>query len=51
MPYLKTTLSDVRWRKWVIAKAEIGNGKVITSEVAIEKLIDHYNRTKGRQLV
>ena len=51
MTTLRAKLSDSIWKKWSLAKAEIGAGKPISSEKTIEKLIDDFNKNKGRQIL
>lgn len=51
MTTLKTDLSDSIWKKWTAAKSDIGGGDSITSEQAIEKLVDFYNNNKGRRII
>ena len=48
---LRVNLSNTTWKKWLIVKAEIGAGKSISSEKALEKLIDDFNKNKGRQII
>lgn len=51
VPLVKANLKGPVYKKWLISKAELGNGQDINNAEAVEKLIDHYNREKGSKLI
>jgi len=51
VPTLKISLPNNVWQKWTVAKAELGSGSPISSKNALEKIIDEYNKNKGRRIL
>jgi len=51
VPIVKANLPGMDYTKWLIAKAELGNGREINNTETLKRLVAHYNREKGRKLI
>jgi len=41
----------MEYTKWLIVKAQLGEGREINNKEALKRLVAHYNREKGRKLI
>lgn len=51
VPLVKADMKKVAYVSWLKAKADLGEGRDISNAKALEKLVDHFNRERGRRLI
>ena len=51
VPLVKADLKKTAYTTWLKAKADLGEGRDISNAEALEKLVDHFNRERGRRLI
>jgi len=51
VPLVKANLTGMDYTKWLIVKAQLGEGREINNKETLKRLIAHYNREKGRKLI
>jgi hypothetical protein len=51
VPLVKADLTGIDYTNWLVAKAQLGDGREINNKDAIKRLVAYYNREKGRKLI
>ena len=51
MPLVKADMKKTAYTTWLKAKADLGEGRDISNADALEKLVEHFNRERGRIVI
>ena len=51
VPLVKADLGKSAYVLWLKAKADLGEGRDISNAEALEKLVAHFNRERGRRIL
>ena len=51
VPIVKAALKKSAYVTWLKAKADLGEGRDINNAETINKLVDHFNRERGRRIL
>ena len=51
VPLVKADLGKSAYVLWLKAKADLGEGRDINNAETINKLVDHFNRERGRRIL
>lgn len=51
MPTVRAGIDGPNYKKWLAVKADLSDGRKISNAAVLIKLINHYNREKGRKLI
>lgn len=51
VPLVKADLNKAAYVAWLKVKADLGEGRDISNADALKKLIEHFNREKGKRII